>query len=117
MLTLSVIGVEDGAIVAASATGERYRIPVDEALRASLRDVVPAPQERRLSPREIQAHVRGGLSAQQVSALTGAPVAYVERFVGPVLAELAYIVESALAVRLPPESEGAKPRTFGAVMG
>ncbi|MDQ1513700.1 MAG: hypothetical protein QOC59_1542 [Microbacteriaceae bacterium] len=117
MLTLSVIGVEDGAIVAASATGERYRIPVDEALRASLRDVLPAPQERRLSPREIQAHVRGGLSAQQVSALTGAPVAYVERFVGPVLAELAYIVESALAVRLPPESEGAKPRTFGAVMG
>jgi hypothetical protein len=117
MLTLSVIGVEDGAIVATSPTGERYRIPVDDALRASLRDGGTARPERRLSPREIQAHVRAGLSAQQVSALTGAPVAYVERFVGPVLAELAYIVESALAVRLPPETEGAKPRTFGSVMG
>ena len=33
MLTLSVIGVEDGAIIAAAPTGERYRLPVDDALR------------------------------------------------------------------------------------
>ena len=49
--------------------------------------------------------------------MTGVPVAFIERFVGPVLAERAYIVESALAVRLPPETEGARSRTFGAVMG
>ncbi|MDQ1530341.1 MAG: hypothetical protein QOE37_446 [Microbacteriaceae bacterium] len=116
MLTLSVIGVEDGAIVATSPSGERYRIPVDDALRSRLLESPTGPSERRLSPKEIQAHVRAGLTAQQVSALTGAPVAFVERFVGPVLAERAYVVESALAVRLPPETEGAKPRTFGSVM-
>jgi hypothetical protein len=116
MLTLSVIGVEDGAIIAAAPTGERYRVPVDEALRAKLQEAPPAPTERRLSPREIQAHVRAGLSPQQVSALTGAPVAYIERFVGPVIAEREYVTESARAVRLPPETEGARPKTFGAVM-
>ncbi len=116
MLTLEVLGVEDGAIIAASPAGERFRIPVDAALKAKLEESGPAVPERRLSPREIQAHVRAGLSPQQVSALTGAPVAFIERFIGPVLAEREYVTESARAVRLPPEVEGGRPRTFGAIM-
>ena len=117
MQTLSVLAVEDGAILVASPTGERFRLPVDAALRERIANPAVSTDEKRLSPREIQAHVRSGLTAEQVAAMTGAPVAYVERFVGPVLAERAYIVESALAVRLPPETEGARSRTFGAVMG
>src|SRR5579875_1032759 len=116
MLTLSVIGVEDGAIIAAGPGGERFRLPVDQELRTRLLQVPSAPTERRLTPREIQTHVRAGLSPQQVSALTGAPVAYIERFVGPVIAEREYVTESARAVRLPPETEGARPKTFGVVM-
>jgi DUF3071 family protein len=116
MLTLSVIGVEDGAIIAASPSGEHYRVPVDADLRARLLAPPPASTERRLSPREIQSHVRAGLSAQQVSALTGAPVAYIERFVGPVIAEREYVTETARAVRLPAEVEGVRPKTFGVVM-
>lgn len=116
MLTLSVIGMEDGAIIAASPSGERFRLPVDDDLRALLQAPPPASTERRLSPREIQSHVRAGLSAQQVSALTGAPVAYIERFVGPVIAEREYVTETARAVRLPAEVEGARPKTFGVVM-
>ncbi len=116
MLTLSVIGVEDGAIIAASPNGEHFRVPVDADLRARLQAPPAASTERRLSPREIQSHVRAGLSAQQVSALTGAPVAYIERFVGPVIAEREYVTETARAVRLPAEVEGARPKTFGAVM-
>ena len=116
MLTLSVIGVEDGAIIAACADGERFRLPVDADLRARLQEEPPAAVGPRLSPREIQSHVRAGLSAQQVAALTGAPVAYIERFVGPVIAEREYITETARAVRLPPETEGARAKTFGAVM-
>ncbi|HEY8318947.1 MAG TPA: septation protein SepH [Amnibacterium sp.] len=116
MLTLSVIGVEDGAIIAAAPSGERFRLPVDADLRARLQEEPPAPVGPRLSPREIQSHVRAGLSAQQVAALTGAPVAYIERFVGPVIAEREYITETARAVRLPPETEGARAKTFGAVM-
>ncbi|WP_375406265.1 septation protein SepH [uncultured Amnibacterium sp.] len=118
MQTLSVLAVEDGVIIVASAAGERFRLPLDAALRARIASPSAASaSEKRLSPREIQAHVRSGLTADQVAAMTGVPVAFIERFVGPVLAERAYIVESALAVRLPPETEGARSRTFGAVMG
>ncbi|MGT2426888.1 septation protein SepH [Amnibacterium kyonggiense] len=117
MQTLSVLAVEDGAIIVASPAGERFRLPVDAALRARIASPTAQSDEKRLSPREIQAHVRAGLTAEQVAAMTGVPVAFIERFVGPVLAERAYIVESALAVRLPPETEGARARTFGAVMG
>jgi hypothetical protein len=117
MQTLSVLAVEDGAVVVVSPSGERFRLPVDSALRSRLLSTASAPDEKRLSPREIQAHIRSGLTAEQVAAMTGVPVAFIERFVGPVLAERAYIVESALAVRLPAETEGARSRTFGAVMG
>lgn len=117
MQTLSVLAVEDGAIIVASPAGERFRLPVDAALRARIANPTMPSDEKRLSPREIQAHVRAGLTAEQVAAMTGVPVAFIERFVGPVLAERAYVVESALAVRLPPETEGARARTFGAVMG
>lgn len=116
MLTLSVVAVEDGVLIAASDTGDRFRIPVDLDVEARLRDGRSATGGPRITPREIQAHVRAGLSAQQVAALTGAPLAYVERFTGPVLAELAYVVDTALGVRVEPEDPDAVPRTFRAVM-
>lgn len=115
MLTLSVIGVEDGVLIAASESGDRFRIPVDLDMEARLRDGRSVIDGPRITPREIQAHVRAGLSAQQVAALTGTPIAYVERFSGPVLAELAYVVDTALAVRVQPEDPDAVPRTFRAV--
>lgn len=117
MQTLRVLDVEDGAIIVASPAGERFRLPLDAALRARLHAPAVGTDEKRLSPREIQSHVRAGLTAEQVAAMTGVPVASIERFVGPVLAERAYLIESALKVRLPPETEGARSRTFGAVMG
>jgi hypothetical protein len=117
MQTLSVLAVEDGVIIVTSPAGEHFRLPLDPALRAQIASPSASAQEKRLSPREIQTHIRSGLTAEQVAAMTGVPVAFIERFVGPVLAERAYIVESALAVRLPPETEGARSRTFGAVMG
>lgn len=116
MLTLSVIGVEDGVLIATSESGDRFRIPVDPEVEARLRDGRSVIDGPRITPREIQAHVRAGLSAQQVAALTGVPLAYVERFSGPVLAELAYVVDTALAVRVQPEDPDAVPRTFRAVM-
>lgn len=116
MLTLSVVAVEDGVLIAASADGDRFRIPVDLDVETRLRERRSVAGGPRITPREIQAHVRAGLSAQQVAALTGAPIAYVERFTGPVLAELAYVVDTALAVRVEPEDVDAVPRTFRAVL-
>ena len=66
------------------------------ARRASERD--GDAQVVRPSPRDIQTHIRAGLSADEVAALLGARVEDVARFEGPVLAEREHVVGQALAV-------------------
>ena len=120
MEELKVIGVEDGALLVASDEGARFRLAIDEVLQSRLRQSAPSPgAERKLAPRDIQAHIRSGMSAEDVAAVTGAPLEYIQRFEGPVLAEREYVIESALnvavhtAVETDPLSGGA---TFGAVI-
>lgn len=120
MQELKVIGVEDGALLVASDDGARFRVPVDDVLQSRLRQSSPGiGTGRKLSPREIQSHIRSGMSAEDVSAVTGADLDYVQRFEGPVLAEREYVIESALAVPvhtaldLDPLSSGT---TFGTVI-
>ncbi|NQX03546.1 DUF3071 domain-containing protein [Rathayibacter sp. VKM Ac-2856] len=102
MMELKVIGVESGSLVLVSDGGERYSVRIDETLQSQLRPRVHSlpPREKRVSPREIQAHIRSGLSAEEVAELTGADLDYVARFEGPVTAEREHIVASALAVRV-----------------
>src|SRR3954447_1909920 len=73
MEQLTIIGTEDDTIVLATESGERFALAVDDVLRAELRK---ARQERnaeartpRPSPREVQAHIRAGLSAAEVAEL------------------------------------------------
>jgi hypothetical protein len=117
MQDLRVIGVENGALLVASDDGTRFRIPIDEVLQSKLRQSVPDPGTGpKLSPREIQAHIRSGMSAQDVASITGAPLEYIQRFEGPVIAEREFVVKSALEVAVrtaadtDPMSQG---RTFG----
>ena len=99
MQDLKVVGVEQDALLVAADDGERFRIAIDDALQSKLRQKAtrPAPGPK-VSPREIQAQIRSGLSASEVASATGAPLEYIERFEGPVLAERDYIVRSALGV-------------------
>jgi hypothetical protein len=81
MQDLKVVGVENGALVVVGDGGERYRIVIDEMLQTRLRQIRPEPVNGpKVSPREIQAHIRSGLSAAEVAELTGAALGYVERF-------------------------------------
>jgi hypothetical protein len=100
MQDLKVIGIEDGALLAASDDGDRYRIVVDEAMQSKLRRLAADHKESgvKISPREIQAHIRGGMSAEDVAELTGASLAYVQRFEAPIIAEREHIVAQALSV-------------------
>ncbi len=101
MHDLSVIGVEKGALLVASDDGTRFRVPVDESVQSRLRQSVPDQDSgRKLPPKEIQAHIRAGMSAQDVAAITGVAVEYIQRFEGPVLAEREFVIESALAVHV-----------------
>ncbi|WP_309710239.1 septation protein SepH [Pseudolysinimonas sp.] len=99
MEELKVIGVESGSLLVASEEGNRYRVAIDDVLQSRLRQSSPEPGNvRKLSPREIQSHIRAGMSAEDVAAITGVPLDYVQRFEGPVLAEREFVIESALAV-------------------
>jgi hypothetical protein len=117
MQDLRVIGVENGALLVAADDGTRFRIPIDEVLQSKLRQSVPdVGTGPKLSPREIQAHIRSGMSAQDVASITGAPLEYIQRFEGPVIAEREFVVQSALGVPVrmagdtDPMSQG---KTFG----
>jgi hypothetical protein len=121
MQDLKVIGVEDGALLAASDDGERYRIAIDEVALTKLRRLKADQHDVgvRISPREIQAHIRGGLSAEDVAELTGASLEYVQRFEGPIIAEREHIVAQALAVavRMPADVDLlGENATFGAAI-
>ncbi|ERK72634.1 septation protein SepH [Leifsonia aquatica] len=121
MQDLKVIGVENGAIVAVGDDGERFRIAVDDALQSKIRQVrqQTSTEAVKLSPREVQAHIRSGMSAEDVSAVTGAPLEYVQRFEGPIVAEREHIVASALSVPVRTAAEVdplGEPDTFGSVI-
>lgn len=117
MEQLKVIGTEDGRLVLATDAGDRFSLAVDEALRTQLRRLQrdAEPRLARPNPRDIQAHIRAGMSAEDVAELLGVRVEDVQRFEGPVLAEREHIVGQALAVTVLIGGEldpGAQP-TFG----
>ncbi|MCY1717272.1 septation protein SepH [Microbacterium sp. SL62] len=122
MEQLKVIGTEDDVLVVATQAGERFALALDEVLRAEARrarrDREDDDRAPRPSPREIQAHIRAGLSAREVATLLNARVEDVERFEGPVLAEREHVVAQALAVPvlLGGTLEHDSPITFGAAV-
>lgn len=117
MEQLKVIGTEEGILVLATESGERYALPIDETLRSQLRRAQrdSEPRASRPSPRDIQAHIRSGLSAQEVAELLGARLEDVQRFERPVLAEREHVVGQALAVPvlIAGELDAASQPTFG----
>lgn len=119
MQDLRVIGVENGALLVASVDGDRFRIPIDEVLQSKLRQTLPDPGAgRKISPREIQAHIRAGMSAQDVASITGVPIDYIQKYEGPVLAEREFVVETALgvAVHTALDTDGGAGNNFGDVI-
>lgn len=103
MQDLRLIGVhEDGQhLLLADAGGGRFRLTLDEALRAAARRDRPRlgqlqiEIEGGLRPRDVQALVRRGLSSQEVADRAGWTVEKVRRFEGPVLAEREHVARTA----------------------
>lgn len=116
---VTIVGAEDDVLVLATESGERFALPIDEVLRTELRRAKASRAEKpaplAASPREIQAHIRAGLSAAEVAELLSVDLEVVQRFESPVLAEREHIVGQALAVPVLIGSEvepDAQP-TFG----
>lgn len=66
---------DHGRLVLEDGTGKRYALPVDDRVRAALRPrpvraAEPGRQEASATPREVQAMIRAGQSAQEVATAT-----------------------------------------------
>jgi hypothetical protein len=93
---LRVVGLEaDGKFVVCAdpKTGDRFRLPADDKLRAASRgDIARLGQieiemDSLLRPKEIQARIRSGATIEQVAADSGMAISRVEVFAHPVLLE------------------------------
>jgi DUF3071 family protein len=103
MQDLRLIGVhEDGQhLLLADVHGGRFRLPLDEPLRAAARRDRPRLGQLQIEmdggmrPREVQSLIRRGLSAEEVADRSGWTVEKVRRFEGPILAEREHIARVA----------------------
>jgi len=108
MHDLTLVGVHDDGehVVLASTDGQRFKLLVDESLRAAVRRDRPRlgqlqiEMDGRLRPRDIQARIRAGQSAAEVADAAGLPIEHVRRFEGPVLAERDHMAREARNVTL-----------------
>lgn len=126
MQDLRLIGVhEDGQhLLLADLEGTRFRVPLDESLRAAARRDRPRLGQLQIEmadsmrPREVQALIRAGASAEEVAERSGWPVEKVHRYEGPILAEREHVAGLARSVRLRGRgsSQGSAP-TLAARVG
>ncbi|NUP59992.1 MAG: DUF3071 domain-containing protein [Pseudarthrobacter sp.] len=111
MQDLRLVGVHDDGthLLLSGAGGEMFQLPIDEALRTASRTTAKPRAERPaipMSPRDIQARIRAGATAADVAELSGLPLAKVERYEGPVLAEREYVAQQARKVEVAAPSPG-----------
>jgi len=108
MKNLRLIGVhEDGEhLLLSGADDARFRMPVDEALRAAIRRDRPRLGQLQLEvdgglrPRDVQALIRAGASAEEAAGRAGWSVEKVHRYEGPILAEREHVAGLAQLTRL-----------------
>ena len=119
MQHLRLVGVhEDGLhLLLADDEGNRYSLPLDDALRAAARRDRPRLGQLQietsggLRPKDVQAMIRAGMTAEDVADRAGWTVEKVHRYEGPILAEREHVAGLARQVRLRPRggSHGSAP--------
>jgi hypothetical protein len=100
---VELVGVHDDGehLVLAGPDGARYLLTIDEPLRAAVRrdrarlGQLQIAMGSGLRPKEIQARIRGGMSADEVAELAGLPIEHVLRYEGPVMAERRHVADRA----------------------
>lgn len=103
MRELELDGIHDDGehVILIDSDGDRYTLRITEALRAAVRRDRPAlgalqaASSAPLRPREIQAMLRAGRSAEEIAQVAEVAVEHVRRYEGPVLAERAWIAQRA----------------------
>ncbi len=115
---------EDGsyAVLAVPGRSARFTLPIDERLRAvALGQTSRLAQyeievESPLRPKEIQARIRAGETAEEIADAAGIPVERVRWFEGPVLAERAYVADQAQSASVRRAGDSASGPRLGDIV-
>ncbi|MBB6001278.1 hypothetical protein HNR25_005107 [Streptomonospora salina] len=112
---------EDGTylVLASAGRGTRFTLPVDDRLRAAVRgqfsrlgqDEIEV--ENPLRPKEIQARIRSGETAETIADLSGIPIERVRWFESPVLQEREYVAQQAQRASVRRQGESAPGPVLG----
>lgn len=122
MRQLRLVGIHENgsSLQVSSDDGMSYELPVDDALRSAMAEIARsrAPRNREESsvhsPREIQARVRAGASAYDLSLEWDIPVEDIVKYEGPVLAEREHMAELARRVEVSgPQTDAEYREVFG----
>ncbi|MET4060962.1 hypothetical protein ABIB35_002520 [Arthrobacter sp. UYP6] len=109
MQDLRLVGVHEGGehLLLSGKGGETFRLRMDEALRVAVSRSVhrstaapERPEGPAMTPRDIQARIRSGASAEDVAEISGLDLAHIRRYEGPVRAERDYVARQAQAVEV-----------------
>ena len=109
MQDLRLVGVHEGGehLLLSGKGGETFRLRMDEALRVAVsrsvhRSTAAAerPEGPAMTPRDIQARIRSGASAEEVAEVSGLDITHIRRYEGPVRAERDYVARQAQAVEV-----------------
>jgi hypothetical protein len=104
---LEVVAISDDGTYVLLASDENaaratHAVRIDNRLHAAVRGELEDDERREseLSPKEIQARLRAGESAEELARVAKVPVSRVMRYAGPVLSERDRIVDQARAAVL-----------------
>ena len=105
MRELHVVAVsEDGRFVVLAtsrgATRGGFRVTIDDRLTSAVLGDSARPGDAPpvdVTPKQIQARLRGGESVEQIAATAGVPISKIERYAGPVLSERERVLDQARA--------------------
>lgn len=90
-LILNGVDADGTHLLLNDENGVAYRVVLDEALYAAVRkDRNPVKGDSPVRPKDIQAMIRGGMSAEEVVESTGADMEHVRTYEGPAMAERAH---------------------------
>ncbi|GAA1709129.1 hypothetical protein GCM10009765_68230 [Fodinicola feengrottensis] len=106
---------EDGrSLVLKDESGRMLSLAIDERVaaaiktdRAGVAGQLAMEMESALTPRDIQARIRSGQSAEEVAKAANTPLEKILRFAGPVLQERAMIADHARRTRLRTSESGS----------
>ncbi|MFC4564793.1 septation protein SepH [Nocardiopsis mangrovi] len=125
MQELRLVAVsEDGTylVLASAGRGTRFMLPVDDRLRAAVRGQFSRlgqyeiEVENPLRPKEIQARIRSGETAEAIAEHAGIPIERVRWFEGPVLQEREYIAQQAQRATVRRQGESAPGPVLGDIV-